>query len=326
MSDTSRPRSYSVYGLVLQTDLDFADILPLSPKPADLVYRVSQSPDTWAQAEMVFDSPYLLPDGSPHLQIWRRGDALRVRLPQLATYDLTPTSIVCYPRLGVSETTLQLNLLADGLALWLELRGCLTLHASAVVVEGGAVGWLSHSGNGKSTLAATFVQAGYPLLTDDILPVETRGDLFSARPGYPRMRLWENEAQHFLGHYADLAKVHPAIVKRWVPIGADGMGTFCDAAQPLRCLYVPERRAPTDANAEIEIAPVSARDAVIDLIRYSFESYVVEALGLQARRLDLFARLARQIPVRRLSYPSGLPYLAQVRAAILDDLRNLGSR
>ncbi|MEW5720510.1 MAG: hypothetical protein AB1817_17940, partial [Chloroflexota bacterium] len=133
----------------------------------------------------------LPPDGSPHLQTWRQGDALRVRLPQFAMYDLTPTSIVCYPTIGGSETTLQFNLLADGLALWLELRGCLTLHAFAVIVNGGAVGWLSHSGNGKSTLAATFVQAGYPLLTDDILPAEIRGDLFIGQPGYPRGRLWE---------------------------------------------------------------------------------------------------------------------------------------
>ena len=322
MSDAPQPKSYAIYGLVLQTNVDLDNLLSPSHEPADLIYTVSQSLAAWEQAEMVFDSPYLLPDGSPHLQLWRQGDATRVRLPQLATYDLTPTSILCYPIGGVSETTLQLNLLADGLALWLELRGCLTLHASAVVVDGGAVGWLSHSGNGKSTLAATFVQAGYPLLTDDILPVETRGDIFIGRSGYPRMRLWENEAQHFLGHYADLAKVHPTITKRWVPIGADGIGAFCDTAQPLRCLYVPERREPVEAGTAIEIAPISARDAVVDLIRYSFESYAIEALGLQTRRLDLFARLARQVPIRRLRYPSGLEYLPRVRAALLDDLRN----
>ncbi len=54
--------------------------------------------------------------------------------------------------------------------------------------------------SGKSSLAASFMQNGHPLLTGDILPLEQNTDgAFFARPGYPIMRMWPEEALRFLG-------------------------------------------------------------------------------------------------------------------------------
>jgi hypothetical protein len=203
--------------------------------------------------------------------------------------------------------------------MWFELQGIVALHASAVVVNQRAVGFVSGSGNGKSTLAASFVQAGYSLLTDDILAIKREPPGFVALPGYPRVRLWENEASHFLGRYRDLQLVHPKISKRWVPIGTDGLGTFCDASQRLGCLYLPERRNAKNDDRRIVIEPISPRDALIALVRLSFAARTVEAIGLQKWRLDALAHLARQIPIRRIVYPSGFDYLPRVREAIIKD-------
>jgi hypothetical protein len=137
------------------------------------------------------------------------------------------------------------------------------------------------------------------------------------------MRLWPDEAQYFLGHYEDLERVHPAYSKRRVPVGPDGFGTFCDASQPMACLYLPERRDPEEGGMEIVIMPVSPRDAVIELVRHSFTPRVVEAIGLQPQRLDFFAQMVQQVPMRRLSYPSGFEHLPRVREAILEDLESL---
>jgi len=59
---------------------------------------------------------------------------------------------------------------------------------------------------------------------------------------------------------------------------------------------------------------------VIELVRHSFSPLLVEAAGLQPGRFDLFARLARQVPVRRLSYPTGFDRLPGVAEALLRDL------
>ena len=60
------------------------------------------------------------------------------------------------------------------------------------------------------------------------------------------MRMWPDEAQHFLGHYRDLEIVHPQLDKRRVVVGSEGFGTFCAEARPLACIYIPERRDPAE--------------------------------------------------------------------------------
>ena len=49
----------------------------------------------------------------------------------------------------------------------------------------GAIGILGDSGYGKSTLAAALIEAGLPLLTDDLLVLLPEGDDLMAQPGTP---------------------------------------------------------------------------------------------------------------------------------------------
>jgi hypothetical protein len=126
-----------------------------------------------------------------------------------------------------------------------------------------------------------------------------------------------------LGHFEDLELVHPDATKRTVPVGPQGFGSFCDLPHPVRCLYIPTRRDPKEAGTAVDITPVSYGDALIDLVRYSFSTRVLTALGLHVKRLNSLAQIAQQIPLRRLLYPSGLEYLPVVRDAILKDFRAL---
>jgi hypothetical protein len=170
------------------------------------------------------------------------------------------------------------------------------------------------------------MQAGCPLLTDDILAVEKQGGRFIGHPGYPQMRLWPTETRRFLPHCRDLPKVHPQCSKRRVPVGTEGgLGDFCRIARPIHCVYLPERRAAGKGGKGIRITSVSPREAVIEAIRRSFMPRLVEAIGLQPQRLRFFAQMFRRAPMRRISFPSGFQHLPRVRDAILDDLRGLRS-
>ena len=215
---------------------------------------------------------------------------------------------------------MELWLFGKVFSVWLELRGVPTIHASSVVTNDGGVCFLSTSGGGKSALAATLVKAGYPLLTDDILPVRREGDVFFGVPGYPSMRMWPDQATSFVGSYEELDLVHPLYSKRRVLIGPDGFGTFCSKEQPLKAIYVPDRQGP---DAELRIEPVSPVDALFELIKNSFTAQVVEALGLQPQRMKFFTDMVMQLPVRRLIYPDGYDSLPEVRNAVLEDVASL---
>ena len=317
---------YSLYGFKLASDFPFANRLARTTGEPDLTFRLVDAPPIigWEEGTPAYASPPEL-DGAEEsvLKVYRRGSYHIVRITGLLDYYIAPDRMACYLVDPNYEYLAEIHFLGLAFALWLEFRGIPVLHASAVIVEDRAVAFLSTNKGGKSSLAAILMQAGYPLLTDDILPLERYGEKFLGRPGYPQMRMWPDQASHFLGRYEDLGIVHPAYSKRRVPVGEDGLGTFHSEPAPLACFYLPQRRDPARWGGGIEISALSRTEALMSLVGQSFAPYTVQALGLQPQRLGFFARLLSQVPMRRIAYPEGYAQLPQVRRSILSDLARL---
>jgi hypothetical protein len=133
---------------------------------------------------------FFLPDGSIYL-----------RWPDLAEFLVSPDGreITCCPGAGVPASSWQTYLLGQVLSFALVKGGIEPLHATVVVVNGSAVGFLGSSGQGKSTLAAAFLQTGHRLLTDDLLVLRERQGVFWAYSGPNRLKLFPDQARHLLG-------------------------------------------------------------------------------------------------------------------------------
>lgn len=279
---------------------------------------VSEPPDAgeWKNGEPIYASPRLIDERQSFLYIFRHDDYEVLSFSEVANFYIWPERILCHLLDTAYDYMVELHFLGFVLSYWLERQGIPALHASAVVVDGCAAAFLSSNKGGKSSLAASLMQLGYPLLTDDILPIERCGKSFKGRSGYPQMRMWPDQAEYFLGYYEPLEKVHPGLSKRRIPVGIDGLGSFCYEAQSLGCFYLPERREVD----KVEITPFSLGEAIVALTNHSFLAGMVEAAGWQTSRFHLFAQLAQQIPVRRIVYPDGMEHLPMVRQAILEDL------
>lgn len=297
-------RSYCLYGLNLASDFTFAHRLIQGEGAPDLTFSCTPPPPVPnGEGSRIYSSPWRDEAGESVAHLDRFPDLEVLRFPGTADFYLEPGRITGHPLDPDQRDLLELRLLGPVLSYWLERLGILAVHASAVRLERGAVGFVSHSGGGKSSLAAALVRSGASLLTDDVLPIEESGGTFLARPGFPQMRLEPDGARWFLGRTRGLAPVSPDDTKLHVPVDA-----FHASAAPLAALYLVER-GPGD---RVEIQPLTRREAVIELVRHSFSPWLVEAAGLQPRRLDLFARLVRQVPVLRLSYPAGFTHLPRV--------------
>ncbi len=318
---------YNLYGLTIASDFPFANQLAKGVGVPDLTFHIADEPPAigWGTSTPVYASPFRLDSGESLRYLYRWGDLYVLRFTEVADFYLWPRTIMCHLIDPTYDYLVEIYLLGTVFSVWLELQGLPALHASSVVVEDGAAVFLSTNGGGKSSIAASLMEAGCPLLTDDVLPVERRGKSIWGRPGYPQMRMWPGQAQHFLGHYEDLDTVHPAYSKRRVPVGEDGLGAFCDAARPLGCIYIPERRHADDWGTRVEIKPMSGGEALMSLLGGSFAPELVEALGLQSRRFTFFAQLVSQVPVRQLVYPEGFDHLPRLRHAILGDLTDPSS-
>jgi len=317
---------YRLFGHTVTSDFPFVNRMTPGDGDPDLIIScVDQPPPTlnWEETSPVYPSHVLTEGGDPTVCLYHLAKCDVLSFPRIADFYIWPDHIICHRSDPRCRNEIEIYLLGTVLSLWLEKRGIPALHAAAVAVDGGAIAFLSSNGGGKSSLAAAFMQVGYALLADDILPVAQQDNVFSACPGYPQMRFWPNEAMYFIGHYEDLELVHPSFSKRRIPIGPENFGAFCSAPLPLACLYLPERLDTESGCSDIKISQVSPRDATIELIRHSFDAMVLDALGLHGQRLDLLARMARRVPLRRITYPSGFQHLPAARNAILDDLQML---
>lgn len=317
---------WSVYGLTLASDFPFEGRLPEADgdEAPDLAFKFEDEAPLrgWEKDSPIYESRAVLEDGRSQVSVHRRDGCHILRFTGVADYYLWPERIVCHLLDHKYEFVVEVYLLGAAFSLWLELRGMPALHCAAVVAgDGRAAAFLATNSGGKTSLAAELTRSGCRLLTDDILAVERRGVDFFGRPGYPRMRMWEDQALHFTGRFEDLEVVHPYYSKRYVSVGEDGFGGFHSEPAPLGRFYLPERRSPAERGTEVEIIPVPGAEALVSLLGQAFSADIVESLGLRGDRFGLFASLVKQVPVRRLSYPEGNEYLPKVCRAILEDMK-----
>jgi hypothetical protein len=319
---------YRFFGLTVASDFRLLDRVAVSGNSTpDLTFtctEVESFPNDWTRVSPTYISPYLTKGGESILRVYDQPECVVLHFTDTAEFYVWPDRIVCYQLRRAYRYQVEMWLVGTVLALWLEQKGIPVMHASAVVVDNRAMAFLASSTAGKSSLAAALMRCGYPLLTDNVLPITCCGDTYVGQPGYPQMRLWPDQAKHFLGYFEDLELVHPEASKRTVPVGSEGLGGFCDVSQPLSCLYIPYRRDSVADGTAIEITPVSPRDTTIELVRHSFLTRLLTAMGLQPQRLHSLAHIARQVPMRQVMYPSGLEHLPRVCEAILEDAKKAG--
>ena len=307
-------RRWSVYGITLESAHDFVSpLIAADPSdPADVVFEVTTAPIS------------LQPDRGPHAPL------AGIRVPKLVDFQIFPDRIVAHVPTGSSDGMAEIHLLSSALSTWLEYRGVLALHASAVVIDGKAVAFMASSRGGKTALGATFLRDGRPLLTDDILAIDVpqgrdnMAEPIIARPGYPQMRMWPDNAEFFVGEgWQGLPLVHPEYPKYRVRVGSDGMGEFWSSPVPLGAVFLPERREGSDR--EIRIDPVRPMDAALEIARNTFSPRALSAPDLQPERLARLAGLVERVPVMRLAYNSGYGELSRVRQAVLDTFKSVQS-
>jgi hypothetical protein len=308
-------RCRRVFGLTVAGDFPFRAPLPPGDLPGDLSLTLSPTPpapDPPASPPL-YASDLRDASGECLGLLYRSPVDELLRFAGAGDFHLGPDGIR-FVLDGESDLA-ELRLLGPVLSYWFERRGLPTLHASAVAADGRALAFLSRHGGGKSGLAAALVQAGCSLLTDDLAVLEEREARWEVRPAYPEMRMWPDEAAHFVGPPESLPRVQAGSEKRRVGVGGGGFGTFLAASTPLACIYLASRR--DEAGVGVGIAPVARGEALIELVRHSFSPRLVEAAGLQPDRLDRLARLVRSVPVRRLTYPSGFERLPEVAGILL---------
>ncbi len=263
---------YSVFGLTLQSEIELPELFPAGP--TDL-------PDIHIRYGKVERDQSISPEG------------IRLSVPEVGSYLARDgREILIDPLPNTSARNLRLFLLGSALGGILHQRGLLPLHANAIEIEGRAVAFMGHSGAGKSTMAAWFLDRGHRVLADDVCVVspDKTGQPLAHR-GIPRLRLWR-EAIEVSGRQVDDYE-----------LAFDDMDKFNvptprpeeNRAIPLDHIYLLEKAEREGESGSVRrLQGIEALDA---LVANTYRGGYVGPIGATKRHLLACLELVRKTPV-----------------------------
>jgi hypothetical protein len=320
---------YSAFGLTLASSHPIPGLPAATVSAdADVHIELGRRP-AWFEsthlAHLRYTSPYYDANGTPMLTLgeldngWLRlsfadGTDFLVDRPGRSVWAAWPEPLTID---DVSS-----YLLGPVLGFIVRLRGRVCLHASALVVDGEAFAIIGFPGAGKSTTAGAFAAGGWPVLSDDVVPISESGGGFKAYPGHPRLRLWPAS----VAALKQLAGGEPALSEAWgeeryhLELSGGGFH-FQPTPLPLATVYVLNAR---DAHLDAPvISSCTGTDALMALVTHSFASTLLDR-DMRAHDLATLGRLAELVPVRAVTPQGSLEQLPALVGAILADFRRQG--
>ena len=224
------------------------------------------------------------------------------------------TKVLCVPVPEVPDETLRHLFLDQVLPRCLAHTGCLIVHASAVMVGSDLLLFMGEPRAGKSTLAASFHQAGYVAVSDDAVLLRTGLSQARAIPSYGGLRLWEDSLRILPAQKQPTRPMAHYSAKRRVPLDGPVVREATNAVPILAAIVLSPvvsagPRAPS-------MARLSLRHAYMEMEKQSF---LLDPSDTQRIRLHvrLLTRVVRRLAIFRLTMPRDYGSLPTVRAAIL---------
>lgn len=306
---------YSVYGVAIKSDwpLAFPTTLDRTASVAEVAF-VDGTEEDFSDADAFRDpaGPWFLSHVFPDQSTYVRWSGLyEFRIPA------DGSRVACRP-LGVNDPlVLQNFLFGQALSFALVLQGLEPLHAAAVRIDDAAVGFLGDCTFGKSTLLASFLQAGHRVLTDDVLMIVTRDGQPVALPGSGRIKLQPDSAREFLDDTSRGERLNSRTSKESFPVDEPHRQRTGLPLTHLYALATPEERKTITS---ISIEPLSQAALFQELLKNSFNVEILTRERVE-RQFACAARLAGVINGYRLQYPDGMHHLPLVRQCIVDHVR-----
>lgn len=231
-------------------------------------------------------------------------------VPEVARYwILNGNEIRIEPYPGADDASIRVFLLGSAIGALLFQRGLLLIHGNAIEVNGGCLVCVGDSGAGKSTLAAAFLQHGYRLLADDVVPVTEQG---MATPGFPRIKLWGETARQLGIETKGLRRIMPDMDKYNVPLGE----RFCETPLPVKWVYVLDAK---DEN--FTCLPYEGMNRFEPLHDNTYRVHFLDAMALKPQHLLQVAKLAGNIHMAKIQRPQSGFRINELVQFILDDIR-----
>jgi hypothetical protein len=319
-----------IYGLSVRINKSIPGIFTskVSSNQVDLEIHLGEMPAWFPAASATREPWYLSPDleqnGEPRLTIWKlnTGDYFHARYAdgtEFLIHRLGNRIWATWPSDTLSLEDTATYLLGPMMGFVMLLRGAISLHASAVIIDNQAVAFVGPAGAGKSTTAAAFADLGYGILAEDVVTLADLGNAFLVEPAYPCIRLWPSSVSALYGPDASLPKLTPNWDKRYLDLN-QSQYEFGEQSLPLSAIYLFAARS--DESTAPCVRELTTSQALIALVANTYTTYLMDK-PMRATGFKLFHRLLARVPVKELIPHSDPANLGKLCDLIIKDFASL---
>lgn len=219
------------------------------------------------------------------------------KIPNTATYCVEDGGkILVSPMEGSNEDHIRLYILGTCIGAILLQRKIIPLHGSAIEIDGKAYAIVGDSGAGKSTLASAFLNKGFQLLSDDVIPVSlSTNNTPMVTPAYPQQKLWLESLNAFGMETKNYRPIFERETKFAIPVTSQ----FSSESLPLAGVI---ELVKTETSG-IVIEPILNLQRLHILFNHTYRNFLIDSLGLREWHFNVTATIANKIQVYQLQRP-----------------------
>jgi hypothetical protein len=287
MLNTVEKVVYRAFGLYVMSDFP----LPELPKiyglkeKAEIKITVSDLSVQWAEL------------AEPNRNFLVKENFVMFKVPEIGIYCIQDgNKITVSPIAGSNEDQVRLYVLGTCMGALLLQRKILPLHGSAIAINGKAYAIVGDSGAGKSTLASAFLNKGYELLSDDVIPVSySNKNIPTVTPAYPQQKLWQESLHAFGMESKEFRPIFDREEKYAIPV----ISQFATKSLPLAGVFELVKAE----TKEIRISPILNLERLHTLFNHTYRNFLIARLGLMEWHFHNTANISNLIQVYQIQRP-----------------------
>ncbi|UOR13776.1 phosphoenolpyruvate carboxykinase (ATP) [Halobacillus amylolyticus] len=287
MVDTLKRTAYKAFGFRVTSELPLPELPADEMKSDKLEISIEQADLTrlWEKKS------------KPNRHFVIEQDLCMFKVPNLAIFLIEEGSKITFSPLdNAREDQLRLYILGTCMGAVLVQRKILPLHGSAIAINGKAYAIVGDSGAGKSTLASVFLKKGYPLLSDDVIPVTlSEEDIPIVTPAYPQQKLWVES----LNEFGMESHHYKPIIDRENKFAIPVLDQFASKRLPLAGVF---ELVKTNEDGTV-IHPIENLHKLHTLFNHTYRNFMIGRSGLMDWHFNTSAKILSQIDLYQLRRP-----------------------
>lgn len=227
-----------------------------------------------------------------------KNDYVMFNLPGKATFLVEGgNKISVFPQEDYDEDIIKLYLLGTCMGIILMQNKTLPLHGSVIEINAKAYAFIGDSGAGKSTLASAFLNRGYKLLSDDIIPIRfSEDDRLFITPSYPQQKLWQDSMGHFGLDPVEFKSIFGRETKFCIPVVTSHFSTKPVELGGIYELVKSEEKT-------MSITPIENLYKLKTIFDHTYRNILISSLGIMEWHFDTSAKILKQTSLYRIKRP-----------------------